>query len=184
MILGCGGCAIDNALASSSVLGGTCQCVGGMVGGRGGCMTDNTVEAVDGVMQWMTRGLWAEVFGDMRLCCQVKGVGAMGGVVGGRHALVGHDKQQSTKGEREGGGKPLTCWLVLRPCSPGQRWGGQQRLARAGVGLLMHRVTRVTMGGGDQCHSLFLVWFTPFSNKLVMPGPDVIDVRSFLSDVE
>ncbi len=32
-----------------------------------------------------------------------KGVGATGGVVGGRHALVGRDKQQSTKGERGGG---------------------------------------------------------------------------------
>jgi hypothetical protein len=52
----------------------------------------------------------------------------MGGVVRGRHALVGHDKQQSTKGEREGGVKPLTCWLVLRACSPVQRLGGAAAL--------------------------------------------------------
>ncbi len=43
VFLGCGSCAIDDALAGSGVLGGTWQCVGGMVGGRGGCATDNTV---------------------------------------------------------------------------------------------------------------------------------------------
>ncbi len=92
MFLGCGGCAIENTLAGSGVLGGMWQCIGGMVVGRGGgCATDNTVEAVDGVVQRMTRGLWATAFGDMQRCCRGKGVGAMGSVVGGRHALVGRD---------------------------------------------------------------------------------------------
>jgi hypothetical protein len=69
-------------------------------------------------------GPWHWGGGGPQRCCRGKGVGAMGGGVGGWHALVGRDKQQSTKGEREGGVKPLTCWLVLRACSPGQRWGG------------------------------------------------------------
>ncbi len=119
VFLGCGSCAIDNTLAGSSILGRTWWCVGGMVGGRGGSATDDTVKAVDRVVQQTTRGLWAAAFGDMRRCCRGKGVGATGGVVGGWHALVGHDKQQSTKGDREGGVKPLTRWLVLRACSPG-----------------------------------------------------------------
>ncbi len=56
-------------------------------------------------------------------------------------------------------------------------------MAWVGVGLLMHWVPRAKMGGG-QCHLLCLVWFVLSSEKLATPGPDVIDVRSFLSDVE
>ncbi len=55
-------------------------------------------------------------------------------------------------------------------------------MARVGVGLLTHRVPRAK--GGGQCHSLRSVWFAPSSEKLATPDPEVIDVRSFLSDVE
>ncbi len=163
--------------------GGMWWCISSMVGVRGGSATDDRVKAVDGVVRQMTRGSWATAFGDMRRCCQRKGVGATGGVVGGRHALVGHDKQQSTKGEREGGVKLLTRWLVLCACSPEEDGGELWCLARVGVGLLTHWVPRAKMGGG-QCHLLCFVWFAPSNKKSAMLGPEVIDIRSFLSDVE
>ncbi len=109
--------------------------------GRGGCATDNMVEAGDGVVRRRTRGSWAEAFGDMQQHCLGKYSIALGGVLGGRYALAGSDKQQSTNGEREGGGvRPLT--RQLAPCAGGtwQRRGGQQRLVCIGIGPLMHRL--------------------------------------------
>jgi hypothetical protein len=103
-------------------------CGGALAAWSGGeVATDNTVEAVDGVVRRTTQGSWAMAFGDMQWCFGGKGIGAMGGVVGGRHALVGRDKQQSTKGERERGQAADTLAHAARS-RPRAKMGGAEAL--------------------------------------------------------
>ncbi len=97
---------------------------------------------------------------------------------------MGRDKQQSTKGEREGGDKPLTHRLVLRDHSPRQRWEGAAALGLGWGRTADKLATQCEDGGGGRCHLLCLVWFLPSSKKLATPGPDVIDVRLFLPNID